>query len=299
MARVFVVGASRSGTTLVQRMLTGHPRVHTFPETGLFLRLLGMRGMVLPWARAGLSAGEPHKSLVRLREHERSHFPHLGLPELPPRRWRLCEAAREAVGFLDRLARAHGATGWVEKTPRHVLHAARILSLVPGATMVHVIRDGREVVASMVERARRFPDRFGRQRDPRYGIRLWNRAMQSTRAAIRGEGHVAVRYESLAAEPARVMAHLGSLLDIGLDARPGSPKGRPHLIAGPGEAWKREAFAEVRPPRRRFDEVFTRAERRDIEGRLRLDLYEELAGSPGTGPIPARAGCLEGAAYPA
>ena len=41
MIRLFVVGCSRSGTTIVQRLLAGHKDLISFPETAFFQRLAG------------------------------------------------------------------------------------------------------------------------------------------------------------------------------------------------------------------------------------------------------------------
>ena len=56
---------------------------------------------------------------------------------------------------LDRLmsflARREGKSRWVEKTPYNAGHIDRILSVWPGAKVLHVVRDPRDVYASMVE----------------------------------------------------------------------------------------------------------------------------------------------------
>ncbi len=40
--RVFIVGAPRSGTTLLQSMLAAHPRTVSFPETQYFVSSGGL-----------------------------------------------------------------------------------------------------------------------------------------------------------------------------------------------------------------------------------------------------------------
>ncbi|MBT8395681.1 MAG: sulfotransferase, partial [Gemmatimonadetes bacterium] len=170
--RILVMGCSRSGTTLLQSLFASHSGVHTFPETGLFLKAFGMRGWVLPWARLGLSLGKERGALARL-------LPSTGgatgpLPSLPPYHPRLSRSLEASADFLDGLAAANGKKAWVEKTPRHVFHARRIGRVVPGVSCVHIIRRGEDVVASIVDRAKRYPDRFPRQADPGYGIRQWN-----------------------------------------------------------------------------------------------------------------------------
>ncbi len=42
-----------------------------------------------------------------------------------------------------------GALRWAETTPAHVLHMQEIVAQIPGALFIHVIRDGRDVAASL------------------------------------------------------------------------------------------------------------------------------------------------------
>lgn len=70
-------------------------------------------------------------------------------------------------------ARHSGHGRWVEKTPDHVFHLGRIWRYFPGATVVVIERDGRDVAASLAER-------------PQYTVALaaskWVRAIEAGRA---------------------------------------------------------------------------------------------------------------------
>jgi hypothetical protein len=195
--RILLGGCSRSGTTFLQGLLAKHPHIFTFPETGVFLKALGMRGTLLPWAHLGLTLGKERKALAKLLDRVGDEVP--TPPPLPPRRFRMGPSLKGVAEFLDELARAAGKDIWLEKTPRHVLHAARIRALVPDSAFIHILRDGRDVVASMVDRARKFPEEFSRQSDPSYGIRQWNQSLRATEVAMNDPGHILVLYESLAA----------------------------------------------------------------------------------------------------
>ena len=280
--RLFIGGCSRSGTTFLQRLLAGHSRVHTFPETGVFLRALGMRGTVLPWVHLGLTTGKERKALVRLLEHA-APDPGSG-PPLPPRRILLRSSADDIVCFLDVLTRAAGKDVWLEKTPRHILHAARIRRLVPQAIFIHVVRNGRDVVASIVDRARRFPNRFKGQDDPAYGIRQWNRSMRATEVAMKEPGHVIVRYEVLASEPEETLRGLCAHLGIGFE------KGMLDAPTTGGfileeERWKAPLSGPIRPAASKFQDLFDEDTRRRInEGldtRFHGVLEERLGSAPG------------------
>lgn len=280
--RFFIGGCSRSGTTFLQRLLAGHSRIHTFPETGVFLRALGMRGQVLPWAHFGLTVGKERKALARLLEHAASDRG--AGPSLPPRRILLQSSADDIVCFLDGLTLRAGKDVWVEKTPRHVLHAARIRRLVPCSRFIHMIRNGQDVVASIVDRARRFPGRFEGQEDPAYGVRQWNRSIRATEAAMREPGHIVVRYETLASRPEETLRRLCRIL--GIDFEEGmlqAPADGSFILAE--EGWKAPLSGPIRPAASKFQDLFDEGTRKEINERLDqgfLGMVEERLGrAPG------------------
>jgi hypothetical protein len=270
--RLFVVGCSRSGTTLAQRLLVGHSRVHTYPETGVFLKMLGMRGHVLPWVHLGLTAGKERKALASLLANADGEVRGIGLP---PRRVLLRRSAADVVAVLDELARRAGTDIWLEKTPRHVYHAARIQPLVPRSVCIHVVRNGEDVVASIVDRARRFPDRFKRQQDPGYGIRQWNRSMAATEAAMRGRGQVVVRYEVLASDPAGTLRALCSALELEFEEAMLDTPSDASFVAE-GEAWKSQVTAPVAPAASKFTDLFDETIQARIRRRLRHEFFREV-----------------------
>ena len=273
MKRVFIGGCSRSGTTFLQEFLASHSRILTFPETGFFLRAFGMRGWMLPWARMGLSLGKERKALSRLPGQ-------LGLdpdqhPPLPPRRFSLEASVQDAVAFLDTLAEGRGKDVWLEKTPRHVLYASRIRRLVSGSTFIHMVRDGRAVVASMVDRARRFPEEFSRQQDPAYGIRQWNRSLEATQRAMKEPGHLLVLYEGLATHPEKTLRSLCETLDLGFE-RSMMDRTGPRTFVREGEEWKDRRKGPIAPAASKFSDLFSKRNREQIENRLKLRYFEEI-----------------------
>ncbi len=88
-------------------------------------------------------------------------------------------------------AKASGKTHFAEKTPRHLLRIKRIRSVVPGARFVVMVRDGRDVAASLVRRSGTVED----------GLERW---VHENSALLRHIGSPDVhvqRYEDLVANP--------------------------------------------------------------------------------------------------
>jgi hypothetical protein len=181
----------------------------------------------------------------------------------------------EVVGFLDQLAVAHGKSAWVEKTPRHVLHASRIARVVPSVHCVHMVRAGEDVVASIVDRARRFPDRFPRQEKPAYGIRQWNDSLAATHAVLEEAGHRVVFYDELVADSESTLRALCRSLGLEFEEEMLLPADR-RAFTTPDELWKAGVDGSVRRRDSKFGRLFDEGTQRRIRDQLRTDLYEEL-----------------------
>jgi len=131
---IFVVGARRSGTNWLQRILTAHPEVAGMPsETYIFSQ--GIR------------------PLAELFQHATPGSPKTARTYMP--RAAFLRAARE---FTDRVfaetlrSIAPGASHLVERTPWHVYDLELMADVYPEAAIVHIIRDGRDVARSLLSK---------------------------------------------------------------------------------------------------------------------------------------------------
>jgi len=191
-APFFIVGAGRSGTTLLRLILIGHSHLHIPPETW-FLRDL-VREFPLSGALTQPQAERAVETMVR---HER--WPDLGLDA---DRVRLGLAALPAGAdmreLLDlayqRLLQASGKVRLGDKTPHYFEIVPELATLYPDAAFIYLVRDGRDVAMSWID--------AGWQRYYEAGFE-WPRAMAALRrdrAAYPGRV-LEVRYEDLARAP--------------------------------------------------------------------------------------------------
>lgn len=131
---IFLGGAPRSGTTLLQNMLDTHPEILGGPEFLHIPDIIGLRNKLQAsvgrgWISLICSAGEVDERIRGL-----------------------------ISGFLLTFADRHGAKFLSEKTPENVLVFPRLIELFPDSRFIHVVRDPRATVASLLEvgnRARR------------------------------------------------------------------------------------------------------------------------------------------------
>ena len=199
---LFIVGCPRSGTTWVQLLLSRHPAVATAPETQIFAYYLDH--FLRQWRHEHEGPGRKQQGtagLSRLLSQEEFED--------------LCRVSARLV--LDKIqAGRPGAELVVEKSPRHALHAEFIRRLFPGARFLHVVRDPRDTVASLLAAGRGWGSGWA----PRNAIeaaRLWREHMEAARrVSTPAGGYREVRYEDLVAEP---VAQLRGIVDwLGLDA---------------------------------------------------------------------------------
>lgn len=238
-SRVFVVGCARSGTTIAQRLVSESVCALTVPETNFFPALYGdaawrQYGRLGPrhaasLLRNGLGIAWPRRELARRSLHALATDVQGAPPALP---WRLDDCVTTFLAVLDEAAHRAGAPAWVEKSPNHLYYIDHLERTVPGARFVHVLRDGIDTVASLVDAGRRHAG-SGNDFSPDLApnIARWRLAMQWHRRCLGRPGHVLVSLDRLSAQdwPAR----------LGLP-RPEAPCA-PSLIARSHEVWKANA----------------------------------------------------------
>ncbi|MDN5872259.1 MAG: sulfotransferase [Nitrococcus sp.] len=174
---------------------------------------------------------------------------------------------------LDQAASEAGEVGWLEKTPGHYRHLPLIRRFVPGASVVHVIRWGPDVVASLRDRALRYA-KFERQAEFHYGVRLWNRALSAALRDARRYAASVVLYEDFANYPKALLQALGR--ELGLAERRAGEPGGDYAIYAEEERWKHAVDGSVRPAASKFSEVFSQRERDWVERSLSLMAYRRL-----------------------
>lgn len=216
---VFVVGSSRSGTTMMARILGRHPSVLTFNELHFFEQV---------WSgdRLGedLDAGEAVDIFSRLLAIQRNGY----LSPGDPTRFRGeaagalgteagSDAARFRPGevfgrFLAHESEREGRTVACDHTPRNVFYLQEIHRTFPGARVVNMVRDPRGVMLSQKNKwKRRFlgggsiPLREACRAWINYHpitiAQLWKGSVRAVDERPDGEPLLTVHFEDLLREP--------------------------------------------------------------------------------------------------
>lgn len=211
---VFVLGCDRSGTTFLYHTLLsagGFAVYHT--ESNAF-NLLGLRF-------GDLAKRENRRALLdhwlRSKLFSRSG---LTREEIEPKILNECRNAGDFLRILmDTITEKQGAARWADCTPPHLLYIPLIKKLLPDALVVHIIRDGRDVTASL--------DRIGwirplpwDKKHPLIPAALYWRWMVSTgrkHGSALGGDYLEVHYEDVVERPRETLARIGAFIDHDLD----------------------------------------------------------------------------------
>lgn len=196
---LFVVGCPRSGTTWLQLLLAQHRSVVTTKESHLFDGFLGPA--LRSWKvfaddprEVGLSSLLPHSEFVdRLR----------------------C-FARDVLGRIA--GQEDRAAVILDKTPDHALWCEALLTVFPEAWILHLVRDPRDVVASLIDAGKSWGSGWA-PTSAYHAAWSWCEHVRAARSASAlTERHREIRYEDLHAD---TETEIKGLLEwLSLDAPP-------------------------------------------------------------------------------
>ena len=196
---IFIGGCPRSGTTLLGALIGAHSRCVCVPE---------MQFKVYPMHRAFASPeGLTSREVARLIEYH-PYFQNWGISagdDTRPDGTRL--TYRQAVDDLVRryatAVALPNADVWADHSPQNIVQTRTLLERFPDATILHIVRDGRGVAASL------FPLRWS-VNTVFAAATVWAEHIAHGLAAelAHPERVHRVQYEELVRDPQRVMRRI-------------------------------------------------------------------------------------------
>jgi hypothetical protein len=187
---VFVIGCPRSGTSVLSWSLAAHPNFWTSAESDYLLDLFGSVDLHSAYKRAVSrpDGGWLQKNKVGFREF----------------------ASAMGVGVEYLYQSRSKSKRWVDSTPGYTLMAETLSMMCPAAKFLHIVRDGRAVVCSMLKSGFNtdWSDDFKK------ACHTWVRYVSIGRRFVIAHPDVAleVRYESMTALPEETFGAIFSFL---------------------------------------------------------------------------------------
>ena len=204
----FVVGLTRSGTTLLRMMLDAHPELTVPPETHFVPDLIkaareeaGAEGMLAAitenrtWGDFSIAESDMRSRLERVAPGD---------------------GGAAVRAFFRAYAERQGKPRWGDKTPAYMLAVTRIGRALPEARFIHLIRDGRDVALSQTARA------INEQPPPPEQAARWAKRIRKSREQaerLGGDRYVEARYEDLVRDPEPTLRRICDFVELAYDER--------------------------------------------------------------------------------
>ena len=201
-----IVGSPRSGTTLLRLMLDSHPDLAIPPETGFLTACEQL-------SDSGDELRERFFQVVTTHPPEAPGWKDFQIPtEIFHARLQEINPFSIADGFrlfYRMYAERFGKNRWGDKTPLYGQHLEYLQELLPEAHFIHIIRDGRDVAASLRQLW------FSPGYDIGIQAHYWRDNVLNTRKqGKRCRHYLEVHYEDLLRQPEHVLRQICAFLEI-------------------------------------------------------------------------------------
>ncbi|MEM7591911.1 MAG: sulfotransferase [Cyanobacteria bacterium P01_A01_bin.83] len=224
---IFVVGNSRSGTTLIGRILNCHPTVFTFEELHFFEELWNPDDN-----STNLSSTEATYLFSQLLNIQRNGYLTQGKTKdfileanrLTSNLSSLPSPLSIFAAFLDYETKNSEKTRPCEQTPQNTLYIGEILQAFPEARIIHMIRDPRDILLSQKQRWKRpfLADNIPKKEAIRYWLnyhpitisKLWQGNINSVEQFAQDSRVKDVRFEDLVSNPQQTVIEICKFLNL-------------------------------------------------------------------------------------
>lgn len=208
---IFIIGAPRSGTSILAWALAQHSALTTSDESNMFFELFRDNKITAAYERAG--ARPDSGDWLRKFEVTEAEF-----------------IASIGLGLNSLVTSRSGGKRWIDQTPAKTVVAPALAQAFPGAKFIHILRDGRAVVNSMINFAAAFSPELREQfmkaaampafaTDFGVACKAWAKYAGAANDFVGSnpERAMTVRNEALREDPSARFDELLSFLDLELE----------------------------------------------------------------------------------
>ena len=216
---VFIVGMPRSGTTLLQGILSNTGKYFPMPETHFFSRAT----YALP--ENGFSRKDRQRIRRILSRKSRIKVDEGALLNL--------NSQKEIFEYVIGMFNPARKNTFLEKTPRHVFFYSKILKFYPTAKFICMIREPKNIVSSRIGKKAK------RNKSVIRLALLYNKIAAAILEIKNKDNVLLVRYEDLTSENERSLMKICAFLDINYSPELLKNVVAPKEIVSDHEFWKK------------------------------------------------------------
>lgn len=237
MNKIFIVGSGRSGTTVLQSILSSDESVFSLKETH-FMRKSKRPAYARFFDRFFIPKTRMQNALSFVTQHN-SLIGSYGIDK--------AVANKGLVHFLDNLltneATLRNKKTWVEKTPEHINYVDLFLKHIPNVKVIHAIRDGRDVVASLVDACKKYPVAWKGFETIEKSVDYYNRNVIKSFKFLDDPNNFFLNYDALIDEPEKTLMKINDFLGFEINPNLTSMNSSSAELIRPEEGWKKEYSA--------------------------------------------------------
>ena len=206
---IFIVGCERSGTTMLRLILSSHKNIAIPPQTKFFKKLYKRRLFFGDLSKQK----NRHKLIKRFYDnHDRNtKIIDLGIDKTDIH-CSLSKSSDTLGSFLSVIPKLylqnHNKARWGDKHPYYIKYLPQLYKLFPDAQVIHIIRDGRDAVASL----KRMP--WWKQNSI-FAMLNWQEAIKKglvAKSKYNSDQFMEIRYEDLIDDPVKSVKSICSFL---------------------------------------------------------------------------------------
>lgn len=201
--KILLVGCPRSGTTILQAIISSHPKVFSLPETHFFPALCSSNTF---YRKMGIATSRSKEILIGLESQFLSES--ILVPSLLSRR-----LINQYLDLLDRIASSQTKTHWLEKTPQNLWFLPYIEKYAPNLKIIHIEREAKDVIASIHYASMKYPESWGYQ-NLDATIKLWKDSKKINDKYRNDARHLYCTYESLVERPSEIINNILSFINL-------------------------------------------------------------------------------------
>ena len=248
MKQILIVGCPRSGTTILQAILSSHPEVFSLPETHFYPALCSSNRII-----RGLGISTRRAKLI-LKDIEEQY---LGKCHVKPSFFSK-SLSKQYVNLLNEITQNKKFSHWIEKTPQNLWFLKFIKSFSNDFSFIHIEREPKDVIASIHHASTKHPESWGYS-NLNDAIQLWRESHMINKEYRGLLNHFHCSYEELVKSPNSLIRKISDSLSLDFikDLHLRYVNNKSEYIINGNEIWKNSVYQKLLPAKSKFHTHFT------------------------------------------